>query len=184
MILLVWQHHSCNVNLSWEESRCRQCQRVRTGMDCYLGSPNSKKNEMRHCSRQCTRYFAWLEVTGILRKGERLSEGLLSDDTERTAKHVWLMNSLFLGLSDLCQAFHTKTTTLFAPFLYTVALYGMMLLVEAFTGYKQDANGRKGKKQGQLSDFGCGIKLLWLEIATSSPGVSLYYKEMVQCLST
>ena len=80
-------------------------------------------------------------MTGILRKGERLSEGLLSDDTERTAKHVRFMNSLFLGLSDLCQAFHTNTTTLFAPFLYTVVLYGMMLLVEAFTHYKLAVNG-------------------------------------------
>jgi hypothetical protein len=57
----------------------------------------------------------------------------------------------------------------------------MMLLVEAFSRYKQDANGRKGKKQGQLSDFGCGDRLLWLEIATSSPGVSSYYEEMIQC---
>jgi hypothetical protein len=40
------------------------------------------------------------------------------------------------------------------------------------------------QKQGQLSDYGCGDKLLWLEIATSSPGVSLYYKEMIQRSST
>ncbi len=40
-----------------------------------------------------------------------MSEGLLSDDTERTAKQLRLMNSLFLGLSDLCQAFHTNTAT-------------------------------------------------------------------------
>jgi hypothetical protein len=84
-------------------------------------------------------------MTGILRKGERLSEGLLSVDTERMAKHVRFMNSLFLGLSDLCQAFHT---TLFVPFLYTVVLYGMILLVEAFTHYKLAVtiNGKKCTK--------------------------------------
>ena len=70
-----------------------------------------------------------------------MSEGLLSDDTERTAKQLRLMNSLFLGLSDICQAFHTNTATLFTPFLNTVAIYGMMLLVEAFTHYKLDVNG-------------------------------------------
>jgi citrate lyase beta subunit len=76
-----------------------------------------------------------------IEKGRKDAEGLLSDDTERMAKHVRLMNSLFLGLSDLCQAFHTNTATLCAPFLYTVAIYGMMLLVEAFNHYKLDVNG-------------------------------------------
>jgi citrate lyase beta subunit len=80
-------------------------------------------------------------MTGILRKGERLSEGLLSDDTKQTAKHVQFMNSLILGLSDLCQAFHTNTATIFTPFLYTVVIYGRMLLVEAFTHYKLAVNG-------------------------------------------
>jgi hypothetical protein len=32
--------------------------------------------------------------------------------------------------------------------------------------------------------FGCGNGLLWLENATSSPGVSLHYKEMIQCSTT
>jgi hypothetical protein len=49
-------------------------------------------------------------------------------------------------LSDLCQAFHTNTTILFAPFLYTVVLYGMILLVEAFTHYKLAINGKKCTK--------------------------------------
>jgi hypothetical protein len=33
---------------------------------------------------------------------------------------------------------------------------------------------KNAQKQGQLFDFGCGDKFLWLEIATSRPGVSLY----------
>jgi hypothetical protein len=58
------------------------------------------------------------------------------------------MNSLFHGLSDLCQAFHTNATTLFTPFLYTVVLYGMILLVEAFTHYELAVtiNGKKCTK--------------------------------------
>jgi hypothetical protein len=40
------------------------------------------------------------------------------------------------------------------------------------------------QKKGQHLDFGCGNKLLWLETATSSPGVSLHYEEMIQRPST
>jgi hypothetical protein len=43
---------------------------------------------------------------------------------------------------------------------------------------------KNAQKQGQLFHFGCGDKLWWLEIATSSPGVCLYYEEMIQHLST
>ena len=60
----------------------------------------------------------------------------------------------------------------------------MILLLEAFLHYKQDANSQNAQKQGQLLDFGCGDKLSWLEIAASSPGVRLYYVEMIQHSST
>ena len=59
----------------------------------------------------------------------------------------------------------------------------MMLLVEAFPHCKQDAMVRNPQKKGQHSDFGCDDMLLWLETATNSPGVSLYYDEYIQCSS-
>ena len=34
------------------------------------------------------------------------------------------------------------------------------------------------QKKGLHSDFGCSDNFLWLETATKSPGVSLYYEEM------
>ena len=72
-----------------------------------------------------------------------------------------------------------KTTTLFMLFAYVVALCQMMLLVEAFSHANKMQMIEKAQKQGQLSDFGFGNGLLWLEIANSSPGVFLYYREMI-----
>jgi hypothetical protein len=40
------------------------------------------------------------------------------------------------------------------------------------------------QKKGQHSDFGSGGKLLWLETATNSPGVSLYYEETIHSSRT
>lgn len=52
----------------------------------YLDSLNGKENETQYYFRQYKRYLARLLVMGILRKGERPSEGLLWDNTERMAK--------------------------------------------------------------------------------------------------
>jgi len=68
-------------------------------------------------------------------------------------------------------------------FAYVVALCHMMLLVEAFSHANKMQMIEKAQKQGQLSDFGFGNGLLWLEIANSSHGASLYYEETIQCLS-
>ena len=68
-------------------------------------------------------------------------------------------------------------------FAYVVALCQMMHLVEAFSRANKTQMVEKAQKQGQLSDFGFGNGLLWLEIVNSSPGVSLYYEETIQRLS-
>jgi len=68
-------------------------------------------------------------------------------------------------------------------FAYVVALCQMMHLVEAFSRANKMQIVEKAQKQGQLSDFGFGNGLLWLEIANSSPGASLYYEETIQCSS-
>jgi hypothetical protein len=60
----------------------------------------------------------------------------------------------------------------------------MMLWVAALPNYKQDANGQKSQKKGQRLCFGCHDKFLWLETATSSLRVSLYFEEIIQHSST
>jgi hypothetical protein len=93
-------------------------------------------------------------VTGTLRKGERLSDGLLWDDTERTAKHEQFANLLFTGIElSLPRLSDQDDHPTHYIFSQTNTPRCIMLLVAALLRYKQALNGPTFAKKGATSSF-------------------------------